>query len=350
METVSSRLKGIVDVATAWRDADYGPRRHAVQRTLEAPNQWTEPALNHALDRWMERLTREAIDAWVGDAPADRTGRIGLLHGTEEPLSGLRDALAVWALGYDSVGAVPESSPALLPAIAEDVDAQLPRVEIEFISVEDTLSGADAVIAAPHLPLEDVAAACEENGLGADRRLLHPEGFSVGLVDGHESEDEMERLAEDMLLYEGHGRRRLAVLWAPSDHPPDAYLEAMARFRSLFPAHEDTPGTLQMQQAFLEARDAPHAYADGLEFLVSRGDPEAQKPGHVRWAEYDSLDDVGSWWASHRDRVYAVIARRHLHDQCPADWPLRTPGGVHVPPLDDEEGRRVVQFLATLGD
>jgi hypothetical protein len=122
----------------------------------------------------------------------------------------------------------------------------------------------------------------------------------------------------------------------------------MARFRGLFPAHEDTPGTLQMQQAFLEARDEPHAYADGLEFLMSRGEPAPQRPGHVRWAEYDDLDDVAAWLTAQEADVYTVIARRHLHDQLPTQRPLRTPGGVHVPPLDDEEGRETVRFLREL--
>jgi hypothetical protein len=349
METNKKSRTAIADVAAEWRDPDHGPRRQAIDETLEAPNRWTEPALNHALDRWMERLTVEALEVWLGEESPTSTGRIGVLHGTEEPLSGLRDALSVWALGFDYVGTVPDSSPALLPAIAAEVSAQLPGVEVGFSSAEDTLDRADAIIAAPTPPIDDVPSACENNGLGPDRRLLRTEGFSVGVVDGHESEDEMERLAEDMLLYDGQGRRRLAVLWAPAGHAPDPYLEAMARFRGLFPAHEDTPGTLQMQQAFLEARDAPHAYADGLEFLVSRGEPEVQKPGHVRWAEYESLDEVGAWWDSHRSEVYAVIARRHLHENCPEAWPLRTPGGVHIPPLDDEEGRRVVQFLTALG-
>jgi hypothetical protein len=349
MEVASNEIKALAGVAAQWREADYAPRRRAVEATLEAPNRWTEPALSHALDRWTERLTPEALQAWIGEASPEHSARIGILHGAEEPLSGLRDALAVWALGFDSVGAVPASSPALLPALAEDVQDELPALDIAFGTVEETLQGADAVIAAPTAGGGDLPTACEDSGIGPARRLLRSEGFSVGLVDGHESEDEMERLAEDMLLYEGHGRRRLAILWAPSDHAPDAYLEAMARFRGLFPAHEDTPGTLQMQQAFLEARDAPHAYADGLEFLVSRGEPAVQKPGHVRWAEYDALEEVGTWWRSHEDEVHAVIARRHLHDQCPEAWPLRTPGGVHVPPLDDEEGRQVVQFLMDIG-
>ncbi|MFB6248618.1 MAG: hypothetical protein ABEL97_08625 [Salinibacter sp.] len=349
MKKTEQRIETLAGIAAEWRDSDYGPRRRAIEETLEAPNRWTEPALEYALDRWMERLTVEALEGWVGDESADRGDCVGVLHGEEEPLSGLRDALAAWALGFNFVGTVPDTSPALLPAIGAEVSARLPEVEVAFTSVDATLERADVIVAAPSPPVDALQSACGEHGLGPGRRLLRAEGFSVGVVDGHESDDEMERLAEDMLLYEGYGRRRLAVVWAPTDHAPDPYLEAMARFRGLFPAHEDTPGALQMQQAFLEARDAPHAYAAGLEFLVSRGEPDVQAPGHVRWAEYTDLDEVGAWWASHRESVYAVVARSHLHGTCPEAWPLRTPGGVHIPPLDDEEGRQVVRFLKSAG-
>jgi hypothetical protein len=139
--------------------------------------------------------------------------------------------------------------------------------------------------------------------------------------------------------------RRLALLWAPEDLSPDPYLEAMATFRGVFPAHADTPGTLQMQQAFLEAQDAPHAYAAGLEFLLSRGVPEAQKPAHVRWTEYGRLQEVSAWVTEHDDQVYAVVARPDVQGKIDVPVPVVAPGAVRRPPLDDPEGRALVDFL-----
>jgi hypothetical protein len=294
----------------------------------------------------MQRLTVEGLTGWIREEDLSATTTVGVVHGGTGPLSGLRDAIAVWVLGHSYVGSVPASSPALLPAIAEDLRERAPDVEVQFGSEADVFEAAEAILARPEADEEEaLQASCESYQIPDSRRLIVPPVYSVGLVDGHESEDEMGRLAEDMLLLEGMGRRRLALLWAPRDHSPDAYLEAMAHFRGLFPAHEDTPGTLQMQQAFLEARDQPHAYADGLEFLMSRGSPEVQRPGHVRWTEYDDVSDVAEWYDSNASSVYAVIARSGLHDQVPADLPLRTPGGIHIPPLDDPEGAETVAFL-----
>ena len=348
MKGLSSSAQAIFDAATQWRKDSHPPRQQAIEETAAAPNRWTEQALDQAIDRWMHRLTVEALEEWIGDEDQQSSGTrtVGVVHGDDGPMAGFRDALAVWALEFEYVGALPESSSAILPAFADAVREKGAEGEIHFAAPETVFERADALIAGPRQDAEmDLNETCEEYDIPDVRRLIRSPLYSVGVVDGHESDDEMERLAEDMLLFEGEGRRRLALLWAPSEHSPDAYLESMARFRGLFPAHEDTPGTLQMQQAFLEARDEPHAYAEGLEFLMSRGDPEPQRAGHVRWTEYDNYGDVGSWLADHSDDVYAVIARHHLHDQLPDEWPLRAPGGVHVPPLDDDEGRDTVQFL-----
>jgi len=344
MKPVRNRIEIIADVAADWGDPDHPARASAVEATLDAPNRWTEQALTHALNRWMQRLTVEALGEWVGEEAPARSVRVGVIHADSGPLAGLRDALATWTLGHRYVGHVPDGSPALLPSFAEDLEENGLGIDIQFGTEPRVYEDADVVVAAPD-SVATVQSACADFGIPEERRLVRPPVYSVGVVDGHESQDEMGRLAEDMLLYEGMGRRHLALIWAPRDHAPDDYLQAMAHFRGLFPAHEDTPGTLQMQQAFLDAHDQSHAYADGLEFLVSRGGPEVQRAGHVRWTEYDQVEEFADWLADHEEDVYSVIARPHLQEKLPDHHTIRAPGGVHIPPLADKEGREIVAFL-----
>lgn len=349
MSSFESRRTAIVEAAVDWRAPDHPPRQEALESTLDAPNRWTEEALTYALNRWMQRLTTEGLDRWFSEEELEGGGTVGVLHGASDPLEGLRDAVAVWGSGHTYVGHVPEASPALLPAFAEEVGSRTSGLETAFVSRETLLDRADAVMAQPDREevdaLRDV---CETHGIPANRRLLRPSLYAIGVLDGHESEDVRDRLAEDLLLYEGDGHRRLAVLWAPRDCAPDPYLQAMARFRGAFPVHPDTPGTLQMQKAFLEARDEPRAFAEGLEFLVSRGVPEPKPPGHFRWTEYDDLGEVEDFLKAHQDEFSTVVAREGLHDQLPVDGPLRTPGGLHIPPLDDAEGKAIASFVRSL--
>lgn len=346
---LESRCEAIADVAADWREPDHSAREQAVAKTLEAPNRWTEEALDYALNRWMQRLTLDALTEWMGEGEATPT-TVGVLHGASDPLEGLRSAVAVWASGHAYLGHTPEASPALLPAFARELQERHAAVDLSFVDEEELLDRATAVMAETDRERVDALhERCDTHGIPDDRRLVRPTRLAVAVLDGHESDDARGGIAEDILLYEGGGHRRLALLWAPTDLSPDPYLEAMARFRGVFPVHPDTPGALQMQKAFLEAQDEPHAFAEGLEFFVSRGAPEVPHPnGHVRWTEYDDLDAVDDWIAEHREALYAVAAREPLHDQLPDAWPLQTPGGLHLPPLDDEEGTAIADFLRSL--
>jgi len=351
VEATDTRIQALAEVAANWREPDHPPREEAVAETLEAPNRWTEEAIDYALNRWMQRLTLEALTDWLGEGTTEESMTVGVLHGSSEPLAGLRDAVAVWASGHAYLGHVPEASPALLPTFAREVAAEMNDLSVEFAAEDRLFEEADAIMAQPERDAVDaVRERCAAHGIPEEGRLLRPTRFVIAVLDGHEDDDARGGIAEDLLLYEGHGHRRLALVWAPTDLSPDAYLESMARFRGVFPAHEDTPGALQMQKAFLEARDEPRAFAEGLEFLVSRGEPEIPSPpGHIRWTEYDDLDEIDEWIEDHEDALYAVVAREPLHDQLPASWPVRPPGGLHIPPLKDEEGASIATFLRSFG-
>jgi len=350
VSTPQARIEAIANAAAEWREPDHPPRKSAVADTLQAPNRWTEEALDHALNRWMQRLTPEALADWLGDGAPETPTTVGVLHGPSGPLVGLRDAVAVWAEGHAYLGHTAKASPALLPAFSRAVVDRADNIDAEFVGKEPLLERATAVMAQPAREGADaVHEACDAHGIAPEHRLVRPSQVVVAVLDGHEGDDAQGGLAEDALLYDGGGHRRLALLWAPVDLPPDPYLEAMARFRGVFPAHEDTPGALQMQKAFLEARDAPHAHAEGLEFLMSRGEPDVPSPeGHIRWAEYEDLDTVAQWIEGHRSALAAVVARKPLHDQLPEAWPLRTPGDLHLPPLMDESGHAIVDVLRAL--
>jgi hypothetical protein len=177
----------------------------------------------------------------------------------------------------------------------------------------------------------------------AFRWVEAPTGYSIGIIDGSEPDDVRHNLAEDALLHEGAPQRSLRIVWAPRDLTPDPMLQAMADFRGVFPAHESTPGSLEMRRAFLEAADQSHAYAAGMQFLVSRGDPEPQDGAHLRWSEYDELEDVGDWVAENAAEIDTVAVRPNLADRLPealqpgalADLGIRRmePGHIHRPPL-----------------
>ena len=348
------RFEAVAAAADAWRDPEYEGRARAVEETLRAANAFTEEAVAFAANQQMTLLTEEALAAWIRDRRASAPAAVGVLHAGNVPLAGLQDFLATVLAGHRYIGAVSSKSPALLPAFVRDVRRFDPEIEARFASLPDLLraanalvaTGSDETIASLRARLEETAR-LDEMVLAPDRCLFRGHSFAAGVLDGGEQEDTYERLAEDILLHEGFGCRNVAVLWAPRGLSPDGLLEAMARFRGVFPAHEGTAGRLAMQRALLEAVGASHAWGEGLEFLVSRGEPEAQAPGHLRWVEYDDLAEADAWLAE--QPVQLAVAEERVQKRLAFKGLCLAPGEAQRPALSwRPDGVDTVDFLASL--
>ncbi|MEZ4698743.1 MAG: hypothetical protein R2834_00315 [Rhodothermales bacterium] len=305
----SALIEALSAVADLWRDPEYPDRAEAVEKTLALPNTFTEEAVAFAINQQVALLTSDALHAWMAGRRTTHPRPVSVLNAGNIPFVELQDWLAVLLTGHSYRGTLSSRSPYLLPAFAAGVAARGVELPSVFGPLARSLTPDSAVIASggPDA-LAAVARMAEERGIPGERQLLRGHRYSVALLSGREGEDELERLAEDTLLHEGRGCRNIAIIWAPAGQQPDALLEAFAAFRGVFPAHPKTPMTLKMRQAMLHAVGVPHAYGEDLSFLLSKGAPEEQEPGHVRWAEYESMEEVTAWLQAEVDAIQLVAA------------------------------------------
>lgn len=343
-------LPAIVGASDAWADPDYPPRAQAVGKTLARENRFTAEAVAFAINQQMHAIGRLRLEKWLAGRRAPHSFQVGVLNAGNLPLVDLQDFLAVVLLGHAYLGVVSSRSPYLLPAFADDVSRRDQSLKATFCTADQMFVRSDAIIATgTDETREWVRAQCDAADMPRANRLLRGNRFSVGVLTGSETEDELEALAEDVLLHEGLGCRNVALLWAPEGHSPDALLTSFANFRGVFPAHPRTRGALAMPKAFLEAVGTPHAYGEGLEFLLSKGSPELQQPGHVRWIEYRAVDEVATWVRSHASDVQLVVAREEVLALMPDVVSRERFGQAQRPPVDwCADGTDVVDFLVRL--
>ncbi len=104
-----------------------------------------------------------------------------------------------------------------------------------------------------------------------------------------------------------------------------------------------------MKKAFLEAIEIPHAYAEGLEFLISKGDAEPQEPCHIRWVSYNSLDEVKTWVAHHGSDIQLVLAGPRIAAQLKPEIATQSFGFAQRPSLNwHPDNIDTLSFLASL--
>jgi hypothetical protein len=334
----------IADVAHDWQDPDYQRRGVAVQATLEAPNRYTEEGLAFALNQRMQQLGPDTLRDWIGGRTAREARNVGIVRNDAPPLDGLIEAIAALVLGHRVWVARSEASPAIIAAFFEDLLERTAEESVRVVPRDLLFERADVLVASgTDERIDEIERETDEAGIPPERRWLHRHGLVVAVIDGREDAEARSGLAEDLLLHEGIAPRTPSLLWAPAGLDPDTMLDTLAGFREVYPVHPDTDGTLAMPTAFLASAKQSHAVGPG--FLVSKGDPEPQAEGHIRWVEYTDFDEVAAWIDGRKDALDFVVARPHVAEQLDVGVPFVAPGDAHRPDLgDDVPG--LVAFLA----
>lgn len=344
------RIEIVADIANRWRDPDHEARADAVRKTLSGETTYTEEALAFVVNQTMHQLTEANISGWLKERRSSDPKVVGIINVGASFFLEIQDFLAVLLTGHQYYGVLGPDSPCLLQAFASEIQSRLDGVSLEFGTVSGLMGKADALIASPgQEEIASIEAAYGERGIQPENRLLRGPGFAVAVLDGGESPADFENLAEDMLLHDGRDRRNVAIVWAPQGMTPDPLLDAMADFRGVFPAHPNLPGALKMQQAFMDALKVPNAYGEGMEFLLSKGEPEVQMPGHIRWTEYDELDVISTWIVERRPQVELIVGRPSITERINSDVPLSDFGYAQRPPLAwKPAGVDTIEFLTHL--
>ncbi len=329
--------------AQMWIDIDHPARVEAVEATLRSDgHRFTEEAMAFAVNRTMHALQDvDAMQTWHKQLAGLGEGRtLAVLNPGHIPFVEIQDLVAALLAGFAWRGTVSSRSPWLMPAFLDELLHLFGGnscMDAAIGSFEEVVTGADLLIASgSDDTMKDVAQRAADAGFPRERCWLRGHRFSVAILDGKETQDELIAAAEDMMLHEGQGCRSTAIVFAPESHSPDGLLEALATFRGTFPVHPRTSGALVMQRGFLAAVDWPHAWGEGPSFLLSRGEAEEQGPGHVRWTAYRQPDVVSAWVAENRGRLQSVYVREERQvnwsERCGMD--AERLGSAQRPPLD----------------
>ncbi len=305
--------------AHAWTDPDHEPRTTAIDAAIEADGYpFTEAHITFAVNQQMDAAVRASLHDIAQQPTALDAAQVKLA--AHVPLYGLPFVAYLTLRGTR--------------VYLADAPADRPVLHAVLTAAQQALSvegehGPVQWMAAPPTSVATVAVGPPGTDALTEADYACPERPAWVVLDGNESADEREALAEDLLVYDGESPQHIDLIWAPEDVLPDAYLEALAHMRAAVPAHERIPGTLQMQRALLDAQDQPHAYAEDLTFLFSKGAPEPQRGLHVRWTPYDTrtamsdaLDNADTPVGSVRCRA-AITERVRRH----------VPESVRVEPL-----------------
>lgn len=303
----------------------------AVMAAAAAENPWFTPReILRAVKALAEDMLREEkLEAWMSHYPACTTTPRDVLvvMAGNIPLVGFFDLLCVVIAGHRCHVKPSAKDTVLMRHIIEvlhDIDPQIP------VALCSSYPAPDAVIATG----SDEAKRYFASHYAGIPSLLRGSRQSVAVLDGHETEEQLVGLSDDIWAYSGLGCRNVSLLFLPEGFTPDLRMpEVHPKYRN---NHLHTRALLTLTgKCFTDWGNATAVEQEGFPTALST----------IALSHYADLGIVKEWLAAHDEEIQCVVSQCVEHSRR-VDF-----GQAQSPRLTDyPDDRDVIEFLSGLGN
>ncbi len=290
-----------------------------------------------------DMLSREALVAWLGryeGLPVARPRDVLIVMAGNVPFVGMHDLVCVLAAGHRAIVKPSSKDFDNMAWVVEQLLDIAPDLPVSLIENDNY------PLSIIHYPLNAVIAMGANDTVAQVAgkyagipMLLRGNRSSLAVLDGSESEDELEGLSDDVLMYSGLGCRNVSLVWVPRGYDFSALGEVLGRRTgSLGKRYR---GNLRQARAMLRMNVATHTDCGATLLVESTGFPA--QPSILNYAFYDDPAEVIDWIAAHDLQIQCVASNYPLSI---IHYPL---GQTQRPGLADyPDGRDTMKFLETI--
>lgn len=213
----------------------FGP---SITRAEQANGWFTRENTRHMLRSLGLMLDEQALRPWCAeygltDTPA-AVRTIGMVMAGNVPLVGFHDLLCVLLSGRRARIKLSSQDAVLMPAVIDVLDRFAPGMKQLVAIADGKLGDVDAVIATG----SNNTARYFEHYFGNLPRVVRKGRMSVAVLDGHETDEDLRFLAEDVFRYFGLGCRSVSKLYIPRDFNLDRFFGAAYDWKGIIDHHK----------------------------------------------------------------------------------------------------------------
>jgi hypothetical protein len=182
-------------------------------------NEWFTPEyVRMALNAIAYELTFENLTQWCSAYPQlEETAKpvnVGVVMAGNIPLVGFHDFLSVLISGNNLIAKTSSKDSDLINHIADLLTQINPEVKKHLIITDKTLTAFDAVIATG----SDNSSRYFEYYFGKYPNIIRKNRSSIALLDGSETDNDLQNLGTDIFSYFGLGCRNVSKVYIPAGY------------------------------------------------------------------------------------------------------------------------------------
>jgi hypothetical protein len=160
-------------------------------------------------------LTKQKLTEWTSlyNIETIQPKKTGIVMAGNIPLVGFHDLLSVFISGHKALIKPSSKDEILIRHLVKKLSDWDPEIN-EWVSFEEMLKGCDAYIATG----SNNSARYFEYYFSKYPHIIRRNRTSVAVLEGNETTEELEKLADDVHLYFGMGCRNVTKLFVPKDY------------------------------------------------------------------------------------------------------------------------------------
>lgn len=268
-------------------------------------NPWfTEPNVLYSLSQWSQLLKADAINQWVSDYKLDEVEpkTVAIIMAGNIPLVGFHDFLSVLITGHKALVKQSSNDTILLKAISKILIGLEPEFQHYIVFTEDRLDGFDAVIATG----SNNTARYFDYYFGKYPSLIRKNRNSIAILQGDESEEQLEALSDDIFRYYGLGCRNVSKIYVPEDYNFDPFFKAIYKWHHIIHEHKYANNYDYNKAVYLMSE------FDMLDngFVVLKKDEQMASPiATINYESYSSTDTLVKKLASLEEDIQCIVGQ-----------------------------------------
>jgi hypothetical protein len=304
-------------------------------------NPWFDPRFTRiALQSIADWLSSEKLQNWTATYPEnyfdEAETKIGVIMAGNIPLVGFHDFLSVLISGKVFKGKLSSQDEFLLPFLADKLIEIEEGFRDKIIFVSHLLKDFDAVIATG----SNNSARYFDYYFGKYPHIIRRNRNSAAVLEGDESEEQLQALADDVFLYFGLGCRSVSKIFVPEKYDLTRLLDAFTAYEFL---HEHTKyfNNYEYNKSIFLLNKVPHL--DNGFCLLTENESLASPVSVLHYEEYDDLEVLQRRLLTESAQIQCVAGGEKLH------IPHEKFGNTQYPRLDEyADNVDVINFLGGL--
>ncbi len=289
-------------------------RQHAISLENKIPeiiqsNQWfTRESIYRVIKIWGDTLEEKEIEAWESiyndHLNSTHSKKVMVIMAGNIPLVGFHDFLSTIITGHHFMGKLSSRDNILFPLIKDWIIDFDPGWE-EYIQLSTKpFPDIDALIATGS---NNTAKFIERRYSGKPKIIRHNRN-SLAILSGEESEQELERLSQDILWYYGLGCRNTSLLFIPEDYELNNFIKILEEFNTELPKPYINNLRYQRSKALMHKIDIVDA---GKILLIPN--PGLNSPLACLYIRrYSNPDEIHSFRNENQDNIQCVVGKPEI--------------------------------------